>query len=73
MTKPHVQSTIDALHDVGVAITKLGVERVAEHAGVKPGIVRKFLRDVMQSKNSDIRKICSSVKALSEQEDLRNL
>jgi hypothetical protein len=45
-------------------IRKLGVEKVAEAAGVQARVVRKFLNDMMASKNSDIKKIKDGVNKL---------
>ena len=55
----------DSLDDYAVKIRALGVEKVAAEAGVKPTIVRRFLNDVMASKNSDIKKIKDAVNTLS--------
>ena len=55
----------DSLDDYAVKIRALGVEKVAAEAGVKPTIVRRFLNDVMASKNSDIKKIKDAVNTLT--------
>lgn len=55
---------VDALNDVAVQIRKLGVEKVAAKAGVKPAIVKKFVADAMKSKTSDVRKIREAVKEM---------
>lgn len=55
---------VDALNDVAVQIRKLGVEKVAEKSGVKPGMIKKFIANSMKSKTSDVRKIREAVKAL---------
>jgi len=55
----------DSLDDYADKIRTLGVEKVAAAAGVKPTIVRRFLNDVMASKNSDIKKIKDAVNTLS--------
>ena len=55
----------DSLDDYAVKIRALGVEKVAAEAGFKPTIVRRFLNDVMASKNSDIKKIKDAVNTLS--------
>ena len=44
-------------------IREIGVEKVATKAGVKPAIVRRFLNDIMSSKNSDVKKIKDAVNA----------
>ena len=55
----------DSLDDYAVKIRALGVEKVAAEAGVKPTIVRRFLNDIMASKNSDIKKIKDAVNTLT--------
>jgi len=55
----------NSLDDYADKIRTLGVEKVAAAAGVKPTIVRRFLNDVMASKNSDIKKIKDAVNTLS--------
>ena len=55
----------DSLDDYAAKIRALGVEKVAAEAGIKPTIVRRFLNDVMSSKNSDIKKIKDAVNTLT--------
>ncbi len=55
----------NSLDDYADRIRQLGVEKVAAKAGVKPTIVRRFLNDVMASKNSDIKKIKDAVNEMS--------
>jgi hypothetical protein len=55
----------NSLDDYADKIRTLGVEKVAAAAGVKPTIVRRFLNDIMASKNSDIKKIKDAVNTLS--------
>lgn len=55
---------IEAINDVGVQARALGIPKVAERAGVKPSIVKKFIADPMKSKNSDVRKIRDAVKEM---------
>lgn len=64
MSKPTMDDAVAALERVAEAITEIGVAKVAQKAGVPERIVRKFVRDVMVSKNSDIRKITGAVKEL---------
>jgi hypothetical protein len=52
---------VDALNEVGVQVRKLGIDKVAAKAGLKPSIVKKFVADAMKSKTSDIRKIRNAV------------
>lgn len=65
MTKPTIDDAVAALEAIADQITELGVTRVATAAGVEERIVRKFVRDVMKSKNSDIRKITGAVRELA--------
>jgi hypothetical protein len=55
---------VDSMFAVAENIRKLGVEKVAEAAGVQARVVRKFLNDMMASKNSDIKKIKDGVNKL---------
>ena len=55
----------NSLDDYADRIRELGVEKVAAKAGVKPTIVRRFLNDVMASKNSDIKKIKDAVNEMT--------
>lgn len=64
MAKPTIQDAVDALNEVAGQVMLLGIDKVAEHAGLKPRVVRKFALDVLASKNADIRKISESVRAL---------
>lgn len=62
----NARNLVESLNDLGVKVRELGVEKVAAQAGVKPAIVKKFVADAMQSKNSDIRKIRNAVAAIEE-------
>jgi len=65
----NARGLIEALNDVANEAYKLGADNVAKRAGVKPAIVKKFISDVMQSKNSDVRKIRNAVtEMLAEKE-----
>jgi len=57
----------DSLGEYAAKIAKLGIENVAKKAGVKPAIVRRFINDVMSSKNSDIKKIKDAVNELEKE------
>jgi|DEB0MinimDraft_10_1074344.scaffolds.fasta_scaffold624490_1 hypothetical protein len=46
-------------------VMEFGVETVAERAGLKERIVRKFVNDTYSSKNSDVRKIQEAVKSIA--------
>lgn len=65
MSKPTMDDAVAALEKIAESITEIGVAKVAQTAGVPERIVRKFVRDVMASKNSDIRKITGAVKELT--------
>jgi hypothetical protein len=65
MSKPNIDDAVAALEKLAEAITELGIAKVAQTADVPERVVRKFVRDVMASKNSDIRKITGAVKALA--------
>lgn len=65
MSKPNIDDAVAALEKIADVIIELGVDKVAQTAGVPERVVRKFVRDVMASKNSDIRKITGAVKALA--------
>jgi hypothetical protein len=62
---PHyVDKVLEGMRELGQEIKKLGVEKVAEKAGLKPRIVKKFCSDPMTSNNSDIRKIKAAVEEM---------
>ena len=64
MARPTMDDAVAALERVGEEITELGIEKVAAKAGLKDRIVRKFVNNVMASKNADIRKIQQAVRDL---------
>jgi len=66
MAKPSIQDAIDILNNYAGDVMLIGIDKVAEHAGLKPRVVRKFTINVLEGKNADIRKILLSVKALKE-------
>jgi hypothetical protein len=59
--------------DYADQVRSLGVEKVAAKAGVKPAIVRRFLNDVMASKNADIKKIKDAVNSMIADEDQKKV
>lgn len=67
MTRPTIDDAVAALEKIAEDVTELGIERVAKEADLKDRIVRKFVKSVMESKNSDIRKISQAVQSLKEQ------
>lgn len=59
----------DAMLDLTGVIRKLGIDKVAEKAGVRASIVKKFCTNPLQSKNSDIDKIKKAVAVLRTDAD----
>lgn len=55
----------DAMLDLTGTIRKLGIDKVAEKAGLRATIVKKFCANPLQSKNSDIDKIKKAVAAIN--------
>jgi len=66
MTRPTIDSAVEAIQAIGDLVLELGIDKVASEAGLKPTIVRKFTVDCMQSKNADIRKITAAARKLEE-------
>ena len=64
MARPTIDDAVLALERVAESVTELGTAKVAEKAGLPEKVIRKFVRDVLKSKNSDIRKITAAVKEL---------
>lgn len=64
MSKPTIDDAVAALERIAELVTELGESKVAEKAGLPERVIRKFVRDVMASKNSDIRKISEAVREL---------
>jgi hypothetical protein len=62
--RPTIDDAIAALERVAESVTEIGIDRVAEKANLKPTQVRKFVNDVMRSKNSEIRLISAAVAAI---------
>lgn len=58
-------SVSDAMLDLTGTVRKLGIEKVAEKAGMRASVVKKFCMNPLQSKNSDIEKIKRAAAALS--------
>jgi len=67
--RPTIDDAIAALERVAEQVTEIGIERVAEQAKLKPTQVRKFVNDVMRSKNSEIRLISAAVAALKSESE----
>lgn len=64
MARPTIDDAVVALERIAEAVTEIGIAKVAEKADLPERVVRKFVRDVMKSKNSDIRKISNAVKEM---------
>lgn len=62
----YVDTVLEGLREIGHTAKKLGIEKVAEVAGIKPRMVKKFTVDPMACNNADIRKITAAVKELTE-------
>lgn len=63
--RPNIDSAVMTMQEVAERVIELGIDKVAEKSGLTERIVRKFTVDVMTSKNSDIAKIKTAVKELS--------
>ena len=64
MARPSLDDAVAALERLGDEIAEIGIARVADKAGLKERVVRKFVNNLMASKNSDIKKIQQAVKEL---------
>lgn len=62
----YVDTVLEKLRELGHTAKKLGIEKVAEVAGIKPRMVKKFTVDPMTCNNADIRKITDAVKELTK-------
>lgn len=60
---------VNNLMELGVIVKKLGIKQVADKAGLKERVVKKFVTDVMSAKGGDISKINNAVKALKAEQD----
>lgn len=58
------EKVLDSMGELGDRIKAIGIEKIAEAAGIKPRVVKKFISDPMASKNSEIAKIRKAVEAL---------
>lgn len=59
---------VNNLMELGVVIKKMGTKRVADKAGLKERVVKKFITDVMSAKGGDISKIRNAVNAIKAEE-----
>lgn len=64
MARPTIDDAVLALERMAETVTELGISKVAEKAGLQEKVVQKFVRDILKSKNSDIRKITEAIKEL---------
>jgi hypothetical protein len=67
--RPTIDDALAALERVAEEVTTFGIDVIAEKASLTQRQVRKFVNDVMKSKNSEIRLICAAVAALREQQN----
>jgi hypothetical protein len=66
-SKPTIDDAIVALQQVAEIVLELGIDEVAKEADLKPRQVRKFVNDVLTSKNSEIRLISAAVASMREE------
>lgn len=59
---------VNNLMELGVVVKKMGTKRVADRAGLKERVVKKFITDVMSAKGGDISKIRNAVNAIKSEE-----
>jgi hypothetical protein len=59
---------VNGLMELGVTVKKIGIKQVAERAGLKDRVVKKFTVDVMSAKGGEISKISNAVKAIKAEE-----
>jgi hypothetical protein len=65
-TRPTVDDAVNALQQIAELVLELGIDEVAKQANLKPRQVRKFVNDVLTSKNSEIRLISAAVASMKE-------
>jgi hypothetical protein len=58
---------IEKMEELGHAVKKIGIDKIAEAAGTTARKVNRFLSDPLTSKNSDILKIKRAVEELSDE------
>jgi hypothetical protein len=64
--RPTVDDAVAALQQIAELVLELGIDEVANQANLKPRQVRKFVNDVLTSKNSEIRLISAAVASMKE-------
>jgi hypothetical protein len=64
--RPTVDDAVNALQQIAELVLELGIDEVAKQANLKPRQVRKFVNDVLTSKNSEIRLISAAVASMKE-------
>jgi hypothetical protein len=70
-TKPTIDDAVAALQQIAEVVLELGIDEVAKKADLKPRQVRKFVNDVLTSKNSEIRLISAAVASMREKSEKR--
>lgn len=66
-SKPTIDDAVAALQQIAEVVLELGIDKVAKEADLKPRQVRKFVNDVLTSKNSEIRLISAAVASMKEE------
>jgi hypothetical protein len=64
--RPTIDDAVNALQQIAELVLELGIDEVAKQANLKPRQVRKFVNDVLTSKNSEIRLISAAVASMNE-------
>lgn len=64
--RPTVDDAVAALQQIAELVLELGIDEVAKQSNLKPRQVRKFVNDVLTSKNSEIRLISAAVASMKE-------
>ena len=64
--RPTIDDAVNVLQQIAELVLELGIDEVAKQATLKPRQVRKFVNDVLTSKNSEIRLISAAVASMNE-------
>lgn len=60
----YVDKALEGYREVAVKVKKIGLKKIQEASGVKPGVIKKFCVDPIPCKLSDIAKIKKAVETL---------
>ena len=60
----YVDKALDGYREVADKVRKIGLKKIQEESGVKPGVIKKFCIDPIPCKLSDIAKIKKAVEKL---------